>query len=85
MQWVQPSSAAACHPLVQHQHDTNLLPDRHLCKDVTPTPPSPQKRSNFSAAADDAAGDELLHDLVGASVDGLDARVHKRPAKTHIW
>lgn len=24
-------------------------------------------------------GDQLLHDLIGASIDGLDTGVHKRP------
>ena len=31
--------------------------------------------------ANDGAGDELLHDLIGASVDGLNASVHEGPGK----
>lgn len=37
-----------------------------------------------SLLADDGTGDELLHDLVGSSVDRLNSRVHKCPENANM-
>lgn len=37
-----------------------------------------------SLLADDGTSDELLHDLVGSSVDRLNSRVHKCPENTNM-
>lgn len=39
---------------------------------------STMKPSDVSLLGDDGASDELFHDLIGASVDGLYTGVHKR-------
>lgn len=44
--------------------------------------PPPQTHPNILFLADNGTGDELLHDLIGTAVDGLDARVNKRPGNT---
>ena len=36
-------------------------------------------QATLSLLAHDIASNQLLHDLIGASIDGLDTRVHKCP------
>lgn len=47
---------------------------------LSPSAPPPGK--HLSLLANNGAGNELFHDLIGASVDGLNTGVHKCPGET---